>query len=146
MDRLELSGRDRALLSGTEGEALQFAMDLVTRAARIMDAPRLVDVTFSHIDACHYYGRAHLDFARFFVDRGARFAVPAWGNTLTVGLLPPQPREGTDCAVMAEAQELAALYVKLGCRPVWTCAPYQIPGGPGLGDHIVVGESNAVSY
>lgn len=146
MAPLDLGERDRALLAGAEGAALQFAMEIVVRAARIMGAPRLVDVTFAHIDACHYYGRAHLDFARFFVERGARFAVPAWGNTLTVGLLPPQPREGADPSVMAEAQELAALYVKLGCRPVWTCAPYQIPGGPGLGEHIVVGESNAVSY
>ncbi|NNF79479.1 MAG: DUF521 domain-containing protein, partial [Rhizobiales bacterium] len=32
------------------------------------------------------------------------------------------------------------------CRPVWTCAPYQLPGGPGLGDHIVGSESNAVTY
>jgi predicted aconitase len=29
---------------------------------------------------------------------------------------------------------------------VWTCAPYQLPGRPGLGEHIVVGESNAVSF
>ncbi len=146
MDSLVLGERDRALLAGAGGEALQFAMELVVRAARIMGAPRLIDVSFAHIDACHYYGRAHLDFARFFVERGARFAVPAWGNTLTVGLLPPQPREGADPAVLGEARELAALYVTLGCRPVWTCAPYQIPGGPGLGEHIVVGESNAVSY
>ena len=35
---------------------------------------------------------------------------------------------------------------QLGCRPVWTCAPYQLPGGPKFGDHIVAGESNAVAY
>ena len=29
---------------------------------------------------------------------------------------------------------------------MWTCAPYQLPGGPKFGDHIVVGESNAVTY
>ena len=44
------------------------------------------------------------------------------------------------------AKELMQLYAALGCRTVWTCAPYQLPGGPGLGDHIVVGESNAVSF
>ena len=38
------------------------------------------------------------------------------------------------------------LYEALGCKPVWTCAPYQLPGGPKLGDHIVAGESNAVTF
>ena len=31
-------------------------------------------------------------------------------------------------------------------EPVWTCAPYQLPGGPQRGDHIVAGESNAVTF
>ena len=46
---------------------------------------------------------------------------------------------------LTEARELAGFYVKLGCRPVWTCAPHQLPGGPTLGDHIIVGESNVVA-
>jgi len=37
-------------------------------------------------------------------------------------------------------------YVRLGCKPVWTCAPYQLPGRPRFGDHIVGSESNAVSF
>ena len=44
------------------------------------------------------------------------------------------------------AAELMRLYERLGTRPTWTCAPYQHPGGPEFGDHIAVGESNAVSY
>jgi hypothetical protein len=38
------------------------------------------------------------------------------------------------------------LYAELGCKPTWTCAPYQLSGGPRFGDHIAVGESNAVVY
>jgi hypothetical protein len=38
------------------------------------------------------------------------------------------------------------LYAQLGCKPTWTCAPYQLQGGPKFGDHIAVGESNAVAY
>jgi predicted aconitase len=146
MAPLHLTEADRALLDGAAGEALQFAMQVVVRAARIMAAPRLIDAGFAHIDACHYYGRAHLDFARFFTERGARFEIPAWTNTLTVSLMRPEVREGADPLVLAEARELAGLYVKLGCRPVWTCAPYQLPGGPALGDQIIIGESNAVAY
>ncbi|MFQ5565992.1 MAG: aconitase X [Paracoccaceae bacterium] len=146
MEPLHLTEVDRARLDGAEGEAMQFAMQVVVRAARIMGAPRLIDAGFAHIDACHYFGRAHLDFARFFAERRARFEIPTWGNTLTVSLMQPQVRTGADPLVLAEARELAGLFVKLGCRPVWTCAPYQLPGGPGPGDHIIVGESNAVAY
>jgi len=146
MKPLHLTKTDTALLEGEQGEALQFAMQVVVRAARIMGAPRLIDAGFAHIDACHYNGRAHLDFAQFFVDRGERFTIPAWTNTLTVSLIKPDPRAGADPVAQGEARQVAGLYTALGCRPVWTCAPYQLPGGPGLGDHIVVGESNAVAY
>ncbi len=146
MAPLHLTEADHALLDGSQGEAFQFAMRVVVRAARIMAAPRLIDARFAHIDACHYYGRAHLDFARFFTERGARFGIPAWTNSLTVGLKRPDVRAGADPVVLAEARELAGLYLALGCRPVWTCAPYQLPGGPALGDQIIVGESNAVAY
>lgn len=146
MEPLHLTDADRAMLDGEAGEALQFAMQVVTRAAGIMGAPHLIDAGFAHIDACHYYGRAHVDFARFFVDRGARFDIPAWTNTLTVSLMPSNVREDADPVVLAESRELAGLYVALGCRAVWTCAPYQLPGGPVLGDHVIVGESNAVAY
>jgi predicted aconitase len=142
----ELSAADRARLAGAEGAALQFAMEVVVRAARIMGAPHLIDAGFAHIDACHYYGRAHLDFARFLTARGARFRIPTWTNTVPVSLLAPDPRAGEAPEAQAEARALARLYGDLGCRTVWTCAPYQLPGGPGLGDQIIVGESNAVAY
>ncbi|MFV2031160.1 MAG: aconitase X, partial [Gammaproteobacteria bacterium] len=47
---------------------------------------------------------------------------------------------------MNEARQLMEAYVRLGCKPVWTCAPYQLPGRPGFGAHIVGSESNAVSF
>lgn len=143
---LELSERDRALFDGAEGEALQFAMDVVVRAARVMQAPRLIDVSFSHIDACHYYGVAHVDFAQYLVDRGARFAIPAWANTIPVNLTGADVRDDEDRDFKNQARKLSRLYTELGINPVWTCAPYQLPGGPEFGDHIVGSESNAVAY
>ena len=143
---LQLNREDQATLDGKKGEALQFAMELVVRAANSMGAPHLVDADFAHIDACHYYGRAHLDFARFFLDRGARFAIPAWTNAVPVSLVQAEVRESADERQLAEARQLADFYVKLGCYPAFTCAPYQLPNGPVLGQQIIVGESNAVSF
>ena len=144
---LDLDDRDQALLDGAEGRAMQLAMRTVARAAGIMGATRLVPVTFAHIDACFYAGKAHVDFAQFLFDHGARFAVPVWTNSGLVSLANPELRpEAGDAEAVAGARRLMALYQALGCRAVWTCAPYQLPGRPKAGDHIVVGESNAVAF
>ena len=145
--QLALSESDRARLEGAEGPALRLAMSLIVRAGEILGAERLIDVSFAHIDACHYNGQAHLDFAEFLTEAGARMAVPAWTNTIPVSLVDTDLRPEAEAPdFVAGARRLAGLYGKLGCRPVWTCAPYQLPGGPGFGDQIVGSESNAVAY
>lgn len=142
---LRLNQDCTAMLSGEQGPALQFAMQLVQRAAVVMAAHELVPVTFAHIDACFYAGRAHVDFARFMLEAGAKFKIPAWTNNGLVSLADETIRD-SQTEMARGAKELMQLYAALGCRTVWTCAPYQLPGGPALGDHIVVGESNAVSF
>jgi predicted aconitase len=69
---MQLDDRDRALRDGAEGEAMALAMGVVLRAAEISKATRLQDISFAHIDACFYNGQAHVDFARFMLDNGAR--------------------------------------------------------------------------
>ncbi|MBI2720029.1 MAG: aconitase X catalytic domain-containing protein [Rhizobiales bacterium] len=144
---LELEPRDQTLLAGSEGKAMQLAMRLVVQAARILNAPRLIPISFAHIDACFYTGQSHVDFVRFLLDNGARLAVPAWTNNGVVSLADPELRpEAQAPKMVSEARKLMQLYAELGCRPTWTCAPYQLAGGPRFGDHIAVGESNAVAY
>lgn len=142
---LTLNEDCQAMLAGDRGPATRFAMQLVVRAAHVMGATRLVPVTFAHIDACFYAGQAHVDFARFMLEGGATFAVPAWTNNGLVSLADETVRDA-DTEMARGAKELMLLYKELGCKPVWTCAPYQLPGRPKMGDHIVVGESNAVSF
>jgi predicted aconitase len=144
---LELEAREAALLAGRDGKAMQLAMSLLVKAAEIMGATRLVPISFAHIDACFYTGQAHVDFARYLLENGARLAVPAWTNTGVVSLADPELRpEADDPETVRGARQLMQLYAQLGCKPTWTCAPYQLPGGPKFGDHIAVGESNAVAY
>ncbi len=134
------------MLAGKSGRAARFAMETVLAAARIDCAERLIDISFAHIDACFYNGRAHLDFVNFMLEAGARLAVPAWTNNGLVSLNDLTLRDPSQSREMREAHELMLAYVRLGCKPVWTCAPYQLPGRPGLGEHIVGSESNAVSF
>ncbi|WP_373503332.1 aconitase X [Aestuariivirga sp.] len=144
---MELTDDAQALLAGRSGKAMQLAMELVVKAARIMEAERLLPISFAHLDACFYTGQAHVDFVRFLLDNGAALAVQTWTNNGVVSLADPSLRPLTeDPESVSGAGELMCLYEKLGAKPTWTCAPYQHAGGPGFGDHIAVGESNAVSY
>jgi len=126
---------------------MQLAARLVVKSAEIMGAERLIPISFAHLDACFYTGQAHVDFVRFLIENGASLAVETWTNNGVVSLADPGLRPRVEDPEMVEgAATLMHLYERLGTRPTWTCAPYQLPGGPKLGDHIAVGESNAVSY
>ena len=83
---LALDAQEEALLAGAEGKAMQLAMGLVVKAAKIMRAPRLIPIGFAHIDACFYTGQAHVDFVRFLLDNGAKLSVPTWTNNGVVSL------------------------------------------------------------
>ena len=144
---LQLDEADRALLQGARGPAMKLAMELVVQAAQIMEAPRLIPVSFAHIDACFYSGQAHIDFVQYLLDHDARFAVPSWSNNGVVSLTNFDLYDGNpDQEMVQGARKLMELYEALGCAPVWTCALYHLPGRPKKGAHIVVGESNAVTF
>jgi predicted aconitase len=129
------------------GKAHALAMQLVEQAASIMRAPSLVPISFAHIDACFYTGQSHLDFVKFLLDNDAALAVPTWTNNSVASVDDAAFRpEAIDPQMVGGAHELMRLYSRLGCKPTWTCAPYQLAGGPKFGDHIAVGESNAVAY
>jgi predicted aconitase len=144
---VDLTSHERDLLAGNHGPAMQLAMQLVVQAAQILNAPHLISVTYAHIDACFYNGQAHIDFAQFMLDHDACFPIPAWTNNGVVSETHPHLYDGNpDQEMVQGARKLMQLYAQLGCKPTWTCAPYQLPNGPRFGEHIVVGESNAVTY
>jgi predicted aconitase len=130
-----------------DGKAHHLAMQLVEQAAEIMGASKLIPISFAHIDACFYTGQSHIDFVKFLLENDASLSVPTWTNNSVASLDDASFRpEHIDPAMVRGGHELMRLYAELGCKPTWTCAPYQLPGGPGFGDHIAVGESNAVAY
>ena len=145
MPKLELEDRDRRYLDGGEGEAACLAMRIIVALARVNGAPGLINVTRAHIDGCLYHGRAGLDFARRLLTDGGRVSVPTTLNVASLDLLHPglvRP-DGTTAEL---ARELMDAYVAMGCEPTWTCAPYQLPDRPVLGEQIAWGESNAIAF
>jgi predicted aconitase len=142
---LDLSDHDRALLSGVEGEAPRLAMEILVGLARAQGARRFIDITRAHIDGCLYHGQVSLDFAERLVDMRARVRVPASLNVGAVDLLHPDLFRG-DPALATAARRLMEAYVAMGCRPTFTCAPYQLESRPSLGEHVAWAESNAIAF
>lgn len=144
-DELELDDRDQGMLAGAEGEAVAQAMRILVAMARQQGAARLIDVTRAHIDGCIYAGPANLVFAEAMEAKGGRVRVPTTTNAISVDREGWQ-RQGVARDFGESAARLADAYVRMGCRPTFTCAPYLLPGAPDRGEPIGWSESNAVIF
>lgn len=144
MPTLRLTVDEEAMLGGWEGDGVALAMRVIVGQARISDAPRLVEITSAHVDSCLYHGQVSLDFAHRLVDLGARVRVPTTLNVGSTDLI--HPGLVRDHELAAAGRELMAAYVELGCTPTFTCAPYQLPNRPALGEHVAWAESNAIVF
>jgi predicted aconitase len=144
MQSLHLTAEEERMLGGQDGEGVALAMRVVVGQSSVVDAPRLVEVTSAHVDSCLYHGQVSLDFAYRLASLGARVRVPATLNVGSMDLL--HPGLVRDRKLAEAGPELMAAYVALGCRPTFTCAPYQLPNRPGLGEHVAWAESNAIVF
>ena len=143
--KLELTKRDKDMLSGFYGAAVQMAMSIVVKMAEVYGAERLLDISGAHIDSTIYIGEAGLEFAERLAELVAKVAVP---TTLNVSGLDefnwrawPVPPDWAEKAL----RQMKA-YANMGTSPTWTCTPYQTPFKPYFGQQIAWGESNAIVY
>ena len=144
-DRLHLTERDEAMLAGEMGAATQMAMRILITMARVYGATRLLDIESAHIDGCLYHGYSGLEFAERLAGGGGRVSVPTTLNVGAMDLLHPEVFRGT-AQVGQWATRLMRAYEAMGCRPTFTCAPYQAMHRPALGAQIAWAESNAIVF
>lgn len=145
MPELTLGPRDTELLRGEHGPGPALAMRIVVAMAKMRGASSLLDISAAHIDGCLYHGRASLDLAERLLEGGAQVSVPTTLNVGSLDLLHPElVRMAPEDSILA--RRLMDVYRELGCRPTWTCAPYQMEDRPGFGDHIAWAESNAIAF
>lgn len=134
------------MLAGASGSGAALAMRLVVRCGEVLGAERLIPVTRAHVDSCLYHGEASLDFADRLVEGGARVAVPTTLNVGALDLLHPELWHG-DPMTAERGRALMDRYRRLGCRPTFTCAPYQLADArPGFGEQVAWAESNAIVF
>jgi predicted aconitase len=144
-DAVQLTERDAAMLAGEMGAATQMAMRILVTMAGVYGATRLLDIESAHIDGCLYHGYSGLEFAERLVSGGARVAVPTTLNVGAMDLLHPEVFRGT-AQVGQWATRMMQAYEAMGCRPTFTCAPYQALHRPPLGAQIAWAESNAIVF
>ncbi|WP_331372352.1 cis-3-hydroxy-L-proline dehydratase [Sinorhizobium chiapasense] len=142
---LDLSETDRAMLDGREGVAVQQAMRIICAMAAQQGAEKLVDVVQGHIDGCIYASPANLTFAEKMAEMGAEVRVPTTMNAISVDRANWQA-QGVPAAFGDPAARLADAYVRMGCRPTFTCSPYLLDSAPRAGESIAWAESNAVIF
>jgi predicted aconitase len=142
---LQLTQDENDMLAGAHGAGAAMALRIVADTARLMSAPSLIPVQSAHIDGALYHGDSGTLFAERLVELGAKVSIRATLNVGGLDLmgcskvnLPPHERE--------MAGRMMRAYIKLGCEPTWTCAPYQAGHRPALGTDVAWGESNAVVF
>jgi predicted aconitase len=140
-----MTSEERDIADGGSGAAAQMAMRIVADMGQIMGARELVAITSAHIDGCLYHGDGGVEFAERLVDLGGRVRVPTTLNVGALDLLTPQRVRSTPREKEMARRQMSA-YVELGCRPTWTCAPYQAGHRPRVGEQVAWGESNAVAF
>ncbi len=144
-NQLHLTERDAAMLAGEMGAATQMAMRILVTMAGVYGAERLLDIESAHIDGCLYHGYSGLEFAERLAAGGARVAVPTTLNVGAVDLLHPEVFRGPT-QVGQWATRMMRAYEAMGCRPTFTCAPYQAMHRPPFGAQIAWAESNAIVF
>jgi predicted aconitase len=120
-------------------------MRILTRAAAVMDAPHLIDVSSAHIDGCLYHGQTSLDFVDRLVQGGGKVRVPTTLNVGSIDLIHPELFRGSD-GLRSAGRQLMEAHLALGCEASFTCAPYQLKRRPRLGEQIAWAESNAIVF
>ncbi|MCY3926877.1 MAG: aconitase X catalytic domain-containing protein [Acidobacteria bacterium] len=144
-ETVALTVRDRAMLAGDHGAATAVAMRVLVTMAGVYGAQHLLDIEGAHIDGCLYHGDSGVDFAELLVAGGARVCVPTTLNVGGLDLLHPREFAGT-AERRAKALRLMECYDEMGCRTIWTCAPYQTTPRPAFGQQVAWAESNAIVF
>ena len=132
-----LDGRDGAAAARPCGSSAPWRRNRGPRA--------LVDVTQGHVDGCIYASPANLTFAETMAEMGARVRVPTTMNAISVDRANWQA-QGVPPSFGGPAARLADAYVRMGCRPTFTCSPYLLDSAPVAGEAIAWAELNAVVF
>ena len=144
-DAVQLDPSDMAILNGDRGPAARVAMEMIVSYAALQGAKSLLNVSQAHIDACCYVGKSSLLVPERLLELGGKFVVPSTCNAVNVDRL--RWRElGAGPELSEASKRVGDIYLAMGAKMSFTCAPYLLDSKPKQGEQIGWAESNAVVF
>jgi len=144
---MELTLEERKILDGEEGEARQFAMEILVQIGKSCGAKRLIPIDSVHL-VLHAYKSAFtagVEAAERIAEMGGKFTVPT--------TIDPCGMDTEDWRAARTPEDYAKMQIrlnnavmKMGVIPVWTCTPYYGFNLPRFKENIAWSESSAVSF
>lgn len=143
---MELTGEERAMLAGAEGEAVRRALDYQREVGRFFGAERFVPITNAHMMGdIEVLGDAGLAFLQEARALGARARVPVTTNARCVDFAWAD-RLGQDAGECAKEREVIAALQAMDVVTADTCINYQTLYQPHLGERVAWGDTGTVIY
>jgi predicted aconitase len=144
---MNLTKEEQDMLSGSHGEGIQKAMEILVALGEIYGARDMVPITSSQVSGVSYknLGDAGLEFLQDWAAKGARVIVPTTLNPAGVDI-ENWKALGISAEFAKKQKELIDAYVSMGITPSCTCAPYMTGNAPKFADHIAWSESSAVCF
>ena len=143
---MHLTPEQEKMLHGDEGEAKQFAMEIVAGVGDAVGAEALVPIKSAHVLA--HYSSLHdagVEVLERFAGSGGRFAVPTSVDPASIDLQNWRSF-GIPEEYARRQLRLCDAYAKLGGMNCWTCVQYQVCNFPKRGETVAWAESSAVVF
>lgn len=143
---MHLDASQEKRLRGEEGEAKQFAMEIVTKVGDAVGAESLVPIKSAHVLA--HYSSLHdagVDVLERFANSGGKFAVPTSVDPASIDLQ-NWKSFGIPEDYARQQFRLCDAYARLGGLRCWTCVQYQVCNFPKRDETIAWAESSAVVF
>jgi predicted aconitase len=143
---LHLDASQEKLLRGENGEAKQFAMEIVSKVGDAVGAESLVPIKSAHVLA--HYSSLHdagIDLLERFANSGGKFAVPTSVDPASIDLQ-NWKSFGIPEDYARQQFRLCDAYARLGGLRCWTCVQYQVCNFPKRDETVAWAESSAVVF
>jgi hypothetical protein len=144
---MQLLPNEKKILSGSEGRAMQKAMQILAALGEIYGARRMMPVTSVQVAGVSYdnLGEAGLEFLSELADGGGKVRVQTTLNPAGMDI-ENWSNLGIDPDFAKKQARILEAFSRMGIPATCTCTPYLIGNLPQFGEHIAWSESSAVCY
>ncbi len=143
---MELTAKEKEMLSGKEGNAVRQSMEILVALGEIFGAKRMIDVASVQVSGVSYHnlGEAGLDYLSDLAKDGK---VKVLTTLNPAGMDVENWKSLGIPADFAEKQKrVIDAFKRMGIVTTCTCTPYFVGNVPHFGESVAWGESSAVCY